>query len=604
MKIGGMLLVLAAPVGASVLGLACSGGADAEGSGSVRDGGGDVALKPLCDDGKPVSWPPGPYDFSITSTLPPGLAFESPDGPVLLADYFEPCASRSRLLIIRATAAFCGSCIWHAEHTKRVIDKPTFTDRVVFLDLLVSDEDNMPPSADSAKRWATRMDLPTKVGLDTKLTFRSALLARAPLPHYVVIDTRTMTVRFGDGNPDPASLRDRLRIELAELDGEPRPDRESPPVYDGLFTEDQWDLIRGMKLVDAPPFDATNEYGDIPAAAALGKRLFSDQQLSPSGSVSCATCHDPTKAFSDGKPQAVGVATGDRNSPAVAVAAHARWQFWDGRADTLWMQALGPFENDKEFASSRLYVAQQIVARYSTEYATVFGAKYPLPDLAGLPASGKPGDTAWQSISAEQRDAVTRIYVNVGKAIAAFERSIRLQHNALDRYAGGDKTALTKEQKDALHVFMLNGCAQCHWGPRLTDDAFHVIRFPTERQDHAPDRGRIDVLQSFGLAEFVASSKWSDAPASAKLLALPMAPSMLGAFKTPTLRGLPQSAPYGHGGTFTTLLEVAKHYGTRAKDAGEDQATGEVEPWVPEFDTNAQAQLPTILNLLDGIPAP
>jgi cytochrome c peroxidase len=345
-----------------------------------------------------------------------------------------------------------------------------------------------------------------------------------------------------------------------------------------------------MKLVDAPPSDATNEYGDRSAAAALGKRLFSDQQLSPSGSVSCATCHDPTKAFSDGKGQAIGVATGDRNSPPVAVAAHARWQFWDGRADTLWMQALGPFENDKEFASSRLYVAQQIVARYSADYDAVFGEKYPLPDLSALPASGKPGDTAWQSIPGDQRDAVTRIYVNVGKAIAAFEQSIRLQPNALDRYAGGDKGALTKEQKNALQVFMINGCAQCHWGPRLTDDAFHVIRFPTGRQDRAADRGRIDFFQGLALAEFVASSKWSDAPASAKLLTFPTDASMLGAFKTPTLRGLPQSAPYGHGGTFTTLLEVAKHYGTRAKDVGEDRATGEVEPWVPEFDANAQAQ--------------
>ncbi len=105
------------------------------------------------------------------------------------------------------------------------------------------------------------------------------------------------------------------------------------------------------------------------------------------------------------------------------------------------------------------------------------------------------------------------------------------------------------------------------------------------------DGGRTDIFASFASAEFVASSKWSDAPQSAKLLPLAPSPSMDGAFKTPPLRGIAHTAPYGHGGTFSTLFEVSKHYGTRGEGVKDDRAVGIVEEWVPLFDANVQAQL-------------
>ncbi|MFO0739594.1 MAG: cytochrome c peroxidase [Labilithrix sp.] len=565
-----------------------------------RDGAVALAVN-LCPDGQAVDWPAAPYGLTLTSTLPPDLSFKSASSTVRLKDYFEPCAAKSRLLVIRTSAGFCGSCIWHAEHTRRLLDDPMVADRVMLLDLLVSDEDNMPATAAALERWTARIDGPGKVALDPKITFAASLVAKEPLPYYVVIDTRTMQVQFARGNPDPDTLRSRLRSELAAQDGEPKPTPAVPTLRDKLFTEDQWDLIQGMKLESAPPVDPTNEFAGSSAAATFGRKLFDDKLLSPSGEVSCASCHDAAKGFGDGVAQAVGVATGDRNTPAIALSAHARWQFWDGRSDTLWSQALGPFENDKEFASSRMFVAKQIATRYSAEYAAAFGTKYPLPSLAGLPDSGKPGEPAWEGMSAANRTAVTRVYVNAGKAIAAFERTLRLKPNALDRYAAGDTTALDAAQKKGLFTFFQSGCVQCHWGPRLTDDAFHVIRFPTGRQDGAVDRGRNEVLPMLAASEFAASSMWSDSPSSAKLLSLATAPTMEGAFKTPGLRGLPQSAPYGHGGTFKTLLEVAKHYGTRGSEVGDDKAVGDVEPWLSEFDENAQKELPAFLEILDGI---
>lgn len=559
----------------------------------------------LCVDGKPVAWPPGPYEIGITSVLPPDLTFEGPNGTVRIKDYFEPCAARSRVLVIRSAAAWCGPCGWHASHTTRTLGEARFADRLLLIDLLIADEDNMPPDAAAATRWGKRIDAPAglmpKVALDAKYTFSTVLPAKNVLPEYVLVDTRTMKVRTVISNPDPQTLSGYVAAELASLDGLPRVDLPERTLHDGLLTDDEFDQLQDMKLPGAPPVDPTNEYGDVPSAAALGKTLFSDTNLSPTKSVSCSSCHDPLKSLADGLPQAVGVsgATGDRNSPAIALAAHARWQFWDGRADTLWMQALGPFENPKEFGSSRLFVAKQIAAHYAADYAAVFGPKYTLPDLTLLPADGKPGDAIYDALPQAKRDEIARVYVNVGKAIAAFERTLRVMPNDLDRYAGGDLTAIQGTQRTALQEFFKGGCIQCHWGPRLTDDAFHAIRFPTGRQDGAADQGRAAVLLGLATSEFVASTKWSDAPAAAKPLAFTVAPpSMIGAFKTPSLRGVSTSAPYGHGGSLLTLLDVAKHYGQRAQQVAPAKAVGTVEEWVPAFDANVQNQLPQLLDVM------
>jgi cytochrome c peroxidase len=547
--------------------------------------------------------------MALSGTLPPGLTFEGPRGPVRLADYYEPCAARSRLLVVRSAGAWCGPCGWHATHTTRLLGDPRFRDRLALLDLLIADEDNLPATADAAARWQGRMDLPlgleAKIGIDASYMFSVVLSANNVLPEYVLIDTKTMMIRTVLASPTPERLIGFIDVELASLDGRPRPDLPHVALHDDLLSDDQFDLLQDMKLPAAPPTDPTNEVADLPAAAALGKLLFEDKALSPSGTMACVTCHDPAKAFGDGVKQASGVAIGDRNTPSIALAAHARWQFWDGRADTLWMQALGPFENAKEIGSSRLFVAQGVLARYAAAYGALFGAKYPLPDLSAAPSGGKPGDAAYDALPLATRDAITRVFVNVGKAIAAFERSLRVQPNALDRYVAGDTNALDAAQKRALGNFFTAGCAQCHWGPRLTDDAFHALGFPTGRQDGAPDRGRADVMMGLASAEFVASSRWSDAPLAGKSLLFASAPpSMVGAFKTPGLRGVAKSAPYGHGGVYAELLDVTKHYGQRGTKVAASATTGVVEPWVPHFDNQVQADLPAFLGVLTADPAP
>lgn len=556
--------------------------------------------RPLCVDGKPTSaYPPGPYDLEILGTVPPDATFAGPDGQVALSSFYEPCAARSRIVVVRSSASWCGPCLWHIAHTKRFLEAPKLAGRVVLVDLLVADEDNAPATLAAVPRWRAKIDTPAStVAIDPGYTFSRSQFPNAPLPGYVMIDTRTMQIVSTMTDPDPELVVARLELELAIADDTPRPPLLSPTLYDEHFTENEIDLVRGMALGDgAPPPDPTNEYADDPAAVLFGKELFSDALLSPSGTVSCATCHDPKLDLTDGARQSVGVATVDRNSPAIALSAHSRWQFWDGRADSLWSQALGPLEDAKELGASRVFVAQQIAARHATRYASVFGAKYPLPDMTSWPAAGKPGDAAYDALAGTEKEKASRVFVNVGKALAAFERAIRVEPNALDRYAAGDVTALTATQKHSLTVFLRNGCVQCHWGPRLTDDAFHVLRFPTGRQDGKADLGRDEGLTRLAASEFLGSSKWSDAPGAAMPFLVDV-PSMLGAFKTPTLRGLPTSAPYGHGGMFTTLAEVSKHYGDRGISHSDPRAIGTTEKWVPNFDTSAVADLPAFLDVL------
>jgi cytochrome c peroxidase len=555
---------------------------------STRDAdAGGFPPRPLCVEGKSVDgeYPKVAFDLAILGT-PPDFAFEGEAGSIRLHDYFEPCADRSRLLVVRIGAPWCGTCRWDLAHTGeiRALDVGP---RLAWLDLLVSNRDNDVPTLADLTEYRSLIDVPGALALDPGHQF-AAVKARAPLPLYVLLDTRTMTIRNVASDPSPDRLAARIRYELASLDDAPSPSDPPAPRFDELFDRKQWDLLHAMTPPGAPPPDPTNAKADDPAAAALGKQLFSDAALSPSGKVACSSCHDPAKHFQDGVPQSTaGLAVLDRNSPAIALAAHDRWQFWDGRADTLWMQALGPFEDEKEIGSSRLFVAHSVVNRHASAYASVFGGVPDLADAARFPPSGKPGDASWQSMTDADRKVVTDLFVNVGKSIAAFERTLRVKPNRLDAYVAGDLAALTKEEKAGLAAFFHTGCVQCHWGPRLTDDAFHPDRYPTGRQDGQADRGRID-----GIGKLLASEFAQPHPG------LSAHDRQLGSFKTTGLRGVAHSAPFGHGGTIHRLEDVARIYGTAGIPEADPRAVGRTEPWLGQFAIQHADELVPFLRVL------
>ena len=574
------------------------------------------AAPPAAASGAVASpYPPSAGAMTDGATLPDlawqGLGEGGEPRTIALHDYFEPNASRSRVLVVRVNGgAWCGTCLWHAAHTGEVTNGPRAS-RLRWLDLVVGDADNAPARPADLPAWRGLVDAPAGLAFGVDPSF--ALRALGPdggvlLPLYVFVDTRTMRVHGIVSNPDPAALASRIEAAVAELDGAPA---EKPaaaplaePLVDGIFHRNEWDMIRDVVTPAAPPPDPTNAVADSAAAAALGKALFFDAGLSAAGTVSCATCHDPAQQLSDGRPTAMGVAPGSRKTPRIALAAFSRWQFWDGRADGLWSQALGPIENAKEMGSSRVAVVRRLATEHRVALAAAFPA-LPLPDLAALPESGKPGEPAYDLLPASDQDAVTRVFVAAGKALAAYERTFRVQPNALDVYAKGDAGALSAAEKQGLALFARVGCMQCHWGPRLTDDAFHVTRLAGGQADGGADPGRSDGLAQLRASEFLGSGRWSDAPANGRALPAldgPAPRALVGAFKTPSLRGIAAAGPYGHGGTEATLVSVTESYGTGGLAASDPRASGDREPWLIRFDVLSQWAIPPFLATLAGEP--
>lgn len=322
------------------------------------------------------------------------------------------------------------------------------------------------------------------------------------------------------------------------------------------------------------PADPSNRYADDSAAARLGHRLFFDTRLSGNGAVSCASCHLPDRDFQDGLPLGVGVGTTTRRTMPVAGMAHSPWQFWDGRADSPWAQALGPLESDVEHGGDRTQYAHLIATNYREAYEAVFG---PLPDLTGLPSHAGPvadaaSADAWEQLSVDKRDAVTRVFVNVGKAIAAYERQIGFAPSRFDRYveaemAGGRHTpesAFSRDEEAGLRLFVGKaGCMNCHNGPLLTDYHFHNTGVPVANTSLPPDSGRATGARQAVASEFACTGRYSNAgPEDCQELrfAVTDGHELLRAFKTPSLRGVADRAPYMHAGQIASLEEVVAHY--------------------------------------------
>jgi cytochrome c peroxidase len=408
------------------------------------------------------------------------------------------------------------------------------------------------------------------------------------LPSVMFIDTSTMHIVSVHTPISQDAMEFEVERAFAYIDGTPVPRTPLPTLVDGRFTNDQWEMIQAMATVPAPPADPTNAHADDPAAASLGRDLFGDMRLSPSGTQSCAMCHMASRSFTDGLPTGMGISTGDRNTPTALFTAHNRWLFWDGRADSQWAQALGPPENPGEMNSSRLFIAHVIADHYAAQYEAIFGPLPPLADTTRFPAAGRPGDSTYDGMTAADQNAVTRVYVNVGKSIEAFERTLTFPETAFDRYARGDFNAMSVAARDGLEQFAYDGCIGCHYGPMLTDDSFHNIGMPTGRRDGAPDRGRIDAIAQLLASPFRSDGPLSDAPRPSPIVDAVVDPEMLGQFHTPTLRGVALTGPWGHGGTFTDLESVIIHYATRATMAPDPTSAGHADIHLPGFHRDAE----------------
>ena len=315
-----------------------------------------------------------------------------------------------------------------------------------------------------------------------------------------------------------------------------------------------------------PPVPVPEDNPQTAEKIALGDKLYNDERFSSTGEVSCATCHDPTKAFTDTPlktSEGVRKLTGTRNAPTVVNSAYMKTQFWDGRSPSLEDQALHPPVNPVEGGLPDHEPILEIV-RTDPEYVAAFKEVF-----------GKTGDQVTM-------DEVT-------KAIASFERVQVSGNSPFDRYFyGGEKNAMTDAQRRGFDLFVNKGrCVSCHVVEQtqaiFTDNRFHNIGVGINTiQDDVPtlaneyieagitgDEVDIAVLtdkRSSELGRFAVTTDFDG----------------LGAFKTSTLRNVAVTPPYMHDGSVATLRDVVVHYNnggvTNEGDPVNDFLSGGIRP--------------------------
>ena len=266
------------------------------------------------------------------------------------------------------------------------------------------------------------------------------------------------------------------------------------------------ETIAGIEIpAGLPPFEQPEDNVATLEKIKLGEKLFFDKNLSVDRTVSCASCHDPEKGWSNGQQFAEGVGgvKGTRNVPSLYNVAYYRNLFWDGRSRTLESQVLKPMLNQQEMG---------------------------MPNEKAVLDRLKEDEAYEELFQAAFEDGVS--IRNMQRAIACFERTILTGTTPYDRYVQGESNALSEAAKRGLRVFLRRGqCANCHLVPLFHDHAFYNLGIGMDQDN--PDLGRFHVVK-------IESSK--------------------GKFKTPTLRDIVKTAPYMHDGSVNTLEEVVELY--------------------------------------------
>ena len=292
--------------------------------------------------------------------------------------------------------------------------------------------------------------------------------------------------------------------------------------------------------------DKSNRVSGKPEAIEFGTRLFFDARLSGAGDTSCATCHVPERNWSDNERRGIGRVVVDRNTPTISNLRGSLWYGWDGGADSLWSQSLRPMLDDRELAATPKHVANLVRndEQLACRYRRTFGENPP----------------------ANNDEA---IFVNIGKAIAAFMETLVSGRTPFDQF----REALAREQpsdtySDAaqrgLKIFIgKGGCSNCHSGPNFTGGEF----FSTGLSRFAPN-GKLDPGRAEGARKVLASrfnllGPYNDdtsGDTARHTRALVVDKSTRGEFKVPSLRNLTLTTPYGRDGSIDSLYDVVRHY--------------------------------------------
>lgn len=323
-----------------------------------------------------------------------------------------------------------------------------------------------------------------------------------------------------------------------------------PEPLDHRLTEADIDFLAGFSLDSLPalPAASSNAFADSEQAALLGRALFFDTRFSANNEVACASCHQSQHYFTDQKALSEGLGQTRRNAPSLLVSAHGPWSYWDGRKDSLWAQALEPLLHPMEQGLTVRKISELVERHYSEAYAASFGAL--------------------EVETGEQRE---RVFVNVGKALMAYQRRLSLSDSRFDTFVQVLKRApktltvddYSPQELHGLRLFMGKAnCVSCHNGPLFTNFEFHNVSAPEQRPDDV-DLGRWSGIETLRADKYTCLSKWSDANEQQCLemrFLKSQGPELVGAFKTPSLRNVAATAPYMHAGQLADLAAVVAHY--------------------------------------------
>jgi len=356
------------------------------------------------------------------------------------------------------------------------------------------------------------------------------------------------------------------------------------------WSEAEIALLKTLMIDELPimPVNLTNKYADNIGAAELGHKIFFDKRFSANGEISCSTCHQPDKYFTDGLKTSKGIGTVKRNAPTVVGINHSQWFFHDGRADSLWSQALGPLESSLEHGGNRAMYAHQIYSdiNYKDKYESIFGKLPDLSDITRFPHNAGPVQNeqalqAWSSMQQMDRDAINSVFVNIGKALAAYEHKLRPAKSKFDQYIhavinkdkSGMHDSMTEDEASGLRLFISDAnCIICHNGPMFSDFGFHNVGTPQMKNElfkrgrkleQYLDQGRKNGTTKVSESEFNCFSEYNDAKDKScdeLTYMITDGHATIGTFRTPGLRNVSKTAPYMHSGQYEALSDVIKHY--------------------------------------------
>jgi cytochrome c peroxidase len=288
--------------------------------------------------------------------------------------------------------------------------------------------------------------------------------------------------------------------------------------------------------------DPSNRVSGKPEAIALGGKLFFEPRLSGTGSVLCASCHVPFRAFQDSRARAFGLQELERNTPSLLDVSQYRWYGWDGAHDSLWSQSIRPLLDEREMRSTPRKVAQVMRALFPKDYEAAFGRKLPANDDAVL--------------------------ADVGKALAAFQETLVTGRTRFDEFrdalAEGKSNDYPAAAQRGLKIFIGKGnCSTCHFGPHFTNGEFADTGVPFFVGKGRVDSGRHAGIKKLRDNPYNLLGRFNDDAAKRTAVGtrhVDLQHRNFGEWRVPSLRNVALTAPYMHNGSVATLADVVRHY--------------------------------------------